>query len=448
MRTLISNPLIVNDGKSFRGSIVINNGKIVEILHENELPRAECDEVIEATGMYLIPGVIDDHVHFREPGLTHKATIESESRAAAAGGVTSYMEMPNTVPQTTTLKALKEKYAIAAKDSSINYSFFFGATNSNCDTFSKLNASKTCGIKLFMGSSTGNMLVDKKNELEKIFKEAERLNLPVAVHCEDSAIIAANTKAVKESQGEDPDVKYHPVIRSEEACYQSTASAVELAKKYGTRLHVMHISTAKELELLTAGKPEEKKITAEVTPAHLTFCDADYATLGTRIKCNPAIKSIDDREALRKAIAEGVIDLVGTDHAPHHPDDKKGGALKAASGMPSIQFSLLAMLKLVDEKVMTIEELVEKMCHAPAKIFDIDKRGYISKGYHADFVLLQPNQPQTINKENIISKCGWSPFEGATFNWKVAQTWVNGECVYKNGIINEEIRGKALKFNR
>lgn len=448
MRTLISNPLIVNDGKSFRGSIVINNGKIVEILHENELPRAECDEVIEATGMYLIPGVIDDHVHFREPGLTHKATIESESRAAAAGGVTSYMEMPNTVPQTTTLKALKEKYAIAAKDSSINYSFFFGATNSNCDTFSKLNASKTCGIKLFMGSSTGNMLVDKKNELEKIFKEAERLNLPVAVHCEDSAIIAANTKAVKESQGEDPDVKYHPVIRSEEACYQSTASAVELAKKYGTRLHVMHISTAKELELLTAGKPEEKKITAEVTPAHLTFCDADYATLGTRIKCNPAIKSIDDREALRKAIAEGVIDLIGTDHAPHHPDDKKGGALKAASGMPSIQFSLLAMLKLVDEKVMTIEELVEKMCHAPAKIFDIDKRGYISKGYHADFVLLQPNQPQTINKENIISKCGWSPFEGATFNWKVAQTWVNGECVYKNGIINEEIRGKALKFNR
>ena len=448
MRTLISNPVIVSDGKSFRGSIVINNGKIVEILHENELPRAECDEVIEATGMYLIPGVIDDHVHFREPGLTHKATIESESRAAAAGGVTSYMEMPNTVPQTTTLKALKEKYAIAAKDSAINYSFFFGATNSNCETFSKLNASKTCGIKLFMGSSTGNMLVDKKNELEKIFKEAERLNLPVAVHCEDSAIIAANTKAVKESQGEDPDVKFHPVIRSEEACYQSTASAVELAKKYGTRLHVMHISTAKELELLTAGKPEEKKITAEVTPAHLTFCDADYATLGTRIKCNPAIKSIDDREALRKAITEGVIDLIGTDHAPHHPDDKKGGALKAASGMPSIQFSLLAMLKLVDEKVMTIEELVEKMCHAPAKIFDIDKRGYISKGYHADFVLLQPNQPQTISKESIISKCGWSPFEGATFNWKVAQTWVNGECVYQNGIINEDIRGKALKFNR
>ncbi|MBO7230841.1 MAG: dihydroorotase [Bacteroidaceae bacterium] len=448
MRTLISNPTIVNDGKSFRGSIVINNGKIVEILEGNELPRIECDEIIEATGMYLIPGVIDDHVHFREPGLTHKATIATESRAAAAGGVTSYMEMPNTVPQTTTIKALKEKYAIAEKESVINYSFYFGATNSNCDTFAKLNTKKICGIKLFMGSSTGNMLVDKKNELEKIFKEAERLNMPVAVHCEDSAIIAANSKAVKEQEGDDPDVKFHPVIRSEEACYQSTASAVELARKYGTRLHVMHISTGKELELLTAGKPEDKRITAEVTPAHLTFCDADYSTRGTRIKCNPAIKSNDDREALRRAVAEGKIDLIGTDHAPHLLDDKRGGALKAASGMPSIQFSLLAMLKLVDEKVITIEELVEKMCHAPAKIFDIDRRGYINKGHFADFVLLRPDSPQTVDKKNIISLCAWSPFEGDTFNWKVEQTWVNGECVYKNGTINEDIRGKALKFNR
>ena len=448
MRTLISNPTIVNDGKSFRGSIVVNNGKIVEILEGDTLPRAECDEIIEASGMYLIPGVIDDHVHFREPGLTRKATIASESRAAAAGGVTSYMEMPNTVPQTTTLEALKEKYAIAAKDSAINYSFYFGATNSNVDDFAKLNPSKVCGIKLFMGSSTGNMLVDKQNELEKIFKEAKRIDMPIAVHCEDSSIIAANTKAIKEREGDDPDVKFHPIIRSEEACYRSTASAVELAKKYGTRLNVMHISTARELELLTAGKPEEKRITAEVTPAHLTFCDADYAALGTRIKCNPAIKSANDRDALRKAIAEGKIDIIGTDHAPHHPDDKIGGALKAASGMPSIQFSLLAMLRLVDEKVITIEELVEKMCHAPAKIFDIDKRGYIAKGYHADFILLQPNQPHTIKKDEIISLCGWSPFEGDTFNWRVEQTWVNGECVYRNGTINESVRGKALKFNR
>ena len=448
MRTLISNPIIVNEGKSFRGSVVINNGKIVEILEGDTLPRIECDEIIEASGMYLIPGVIDDHVHFREPGLTHKATIATESRAAAAGGVTSYMEMPNTVPQTTTLEALKEKYSIAAKESVINYSFYFGATNSNCGTFAKLNTKKVCGIKLFMGSSTGNMLVDRQNELEKIFKEAERIGMPVAVHCEDSAIIAANTKAIKENEGDDPDVKFHPVIRSEEACYRSTASAVELAKRYGTRLHIMHISTAKELELLTAGSTEEKKITAEVTPAHLTFCDADYDTRGTKIKCNPAIKSVEDREALRKALNEGKIDLIGTDHAPHHPDDKKGGALKAASGMPSIQFSLLAMLRLVDEKTISIEELVEKMCHAPARIFDLDKRGYIAKGYHADIVLLRHDQPHIITKDDIISKCKWSPFEGDTFNWKVEQTWVNGECVYKNGIINDDIRGKALKFNR
>lgn len=448
MRTLISNPIIVNEGKSFRGSIVVNNGKIVEILEGDTLPHAACDEIIEATGMYLIPGVIDDHVHFREPGLTKKATIATESRAAAAGGVTSYMEMPNTVPQTTTLAALNEKFAIAANDSVINYSFYFGATNSNSGTFAKLNTKKTCGIKLFMGSSTGNMLVDKQNELEKIFCEAEKLNMPVAVHCEESSVIAASTKAVKESEGEDPDVRFHPVIRSEEACYRSTAAAVGLAKRFNTRLHVMHISTARELELFTAGKTEEKRITTEVTPAHLTFCDSDYATLGTRIKCNPAIKSAADRDALRKAIGEGKIDLIGTDHAPHHPDDKKGGALKAASGMPSIQFSLLAMLKLVDEKVFSIETLVEKMCHAPARIFGIDRRGYIRKGYHADLVLLSPKSPHTITAADIISKCGWSPFEGAAFNWKVEQTWVNGECAYRNGTINEEVRGKALQFNR
>lgn len=448
MRTLISNPTIVSDGRCFRGSIVINNGKIVEILEGDTLPHAACENIIEATGMYLIPGVIDDHVHFREPGLTQKATIATESRAAAAGGVTSFMEMPNTSPQTTTLKALKEKFAIAAKDSVINYSFYFGATNTNCDTFARLNTKKTCGIKLFMGSSTGNMLVDKKNELEKIFREAEKINMPIAVHCEDSSIIAANTKAIKEREGNDPDVRFHPIIRSEEACFQSTASAVELAERFGTRLHIMHISTAKELQLLTKGNVKDKKITAEVTPAHLTFCDNDYTTLGTKIKCNPAIKSIDDRDALRRAISEGVIDLIGTDHAPHLPEDKRGGALKAASGMPSIQFSLIAMLDLVDKQAITIEELVEKMCHAPAKIFDIDRRGYIAKGYHADFVLLSPGKPHTIKKDDIISKCGWSPFEGYTFNWEIEQTWINGECVYKNGRINEEIHGKVLKFNR
>lgn len=443
MRILISNPTIVNNGEQFQGSIVVNNGKIVEILRDNELPRAECDEIIEATGLYLIPGVIDDHVHFREPGLTEKATIATESRAAAAGGVTSYMEMPNTKPQTTTIEALKEKYAIAAKDSLINYSFFFGATNGNVSDFARLSPQKTCGIKLFMGSSTGNMLVDRREELEKIFAEAKRLELPVAVHCEDGSIITANSKRIKEEAGEDPDVKYHPLIRSAEACYESTKCAVELAKKFGTQLNVMHISTARELELLG-----DSNITAEVTPAHLTFCDKDYARLGTKIKCNPAIKSEEEREALRQAVADGRIDLIGTDHAPHLPQDKVGGALKAASGMPSIQFSLLAMLRLVDEEIFSIGTLVEKMCHAPARIYSIDKRGFIEKGYHADFVLLNPDAPHTITADCIISKCGWSPFEGETFNWAVEQTWVNGECVYRNGRINEDIRGKALRFNR
>ena len=448
MRTLISNPTIVYGGEQFRGSIVVNNGRIAEILRGDELPRTECDEVIEATGLYLIPGVIDTHVHFREPGLTHKATIATESRAAAAGGVTSYMEMPNTVPQTTTIKALKEKNAIAAKESIINYSFFFGATNINCGDFAKLNPKRVCGIKLFMGSSTGNMLVDKKAELEKIFVEAERLGLPVAVHCEESNIIAENTKRIKEEAGEDPDVKFHPVIRSAEACYQSTKSAVELACKFGTKLHITHISTGKELELLGGMRANHKNITAEVTPAHLTFCDADYTRLGTRIKCNPAIKGSDERDALRKALADGTIDTVGTDHAPHLIEDKQGGALKATSGMPSIQFSLPAMLRFVDDGVIDMSTLVEKMCHAPARIFGVNKRGFIEKGFFADFVLLSPDSPHTIDKNCIVSKCGWSPFEGDTFKWRVEQTWVNGKLVFKSGEFNEEFRGKMLTFNR
>ena len=448
MKILISNPTIVSDNQKFVGSVVINNGKITEILQGDEVLQREYDMIVEASGLYLIPGVIDDHVHFREPGLTEKATIATESRAAAAGGVTSFMEMPNTVPQTTTPEALKEKFDIAKKDSVINYSFYFGATNTNLKYFAKLNKKRVCGIKLFMGSSTGNMLVDKQEELEKIFKEAIRINMPVAVHCEESSIIAQNAKLIKEKEGDDPDVKFHPVIRSTEACYKSTESAVELAKKYGTRLHVMHISTAQELELLRQPDVDRTKITAEVTPAHLTFCDEDYATLGTKIKCNPAIKSKKEREALQKAVADGTVEVIGTDHAPHRMEDKVGGALKATSGMPSIQFSLLSMLKLVDENIITIETLVERMCHAPARIFDINKRGHIAKGYYADFVLLNPNKPHTIEKECIMSKCGWSPFEGNSYNWSVEQTWVNGECVYKDGKINEEIRGKRLSFNR
>lgn len=445
MRIVIENATIVNEGEKFVGSLVINNGKIAEILHQGQHPRRGKQMIIDAKGLYLLPGIIDDHVHFREPGLTRKGTIYSESRAAAAGGVTSYMEMPNTVPQTTTLKALNDKFKIAAKDSAVNYSFYFGATDNNCNLFSRLNPHKVCGIKLFMGSSTGNMLVESEEKLANVFASA---TLPIAVHCEDGSIISRNAKEIIAREGAEPDVRFHPEIRSSEACYRSTKSAIEFAKRYKARLHIMHISTARELELLTAGSVEHKNITAEVTPAHLTFCDNDYERLGTRIKCNPAIKSETDRNALRRAISENRIDVIGTDHAPHHPDDKVGGALKAASGMPSIQFSLQAMLQLVNEGVLSIEQLVEKMCHTPAAIFGIYQRGYLRKGYNADFVLVDPNGKKTITKDDIISICGWSPFEGTTFDWSVRQTWVNGECVYNDGKFNDEIRGKALRFVR
>lgn len=445
MKVLIKNPIIVNDGEVFRGSVIINRGKITHILRNEKKTRGQYDQIIEADGLYLIPGVIDNHVHFREPGLTEKATIHSESRAAAAGGVTSFMDMPNTKPQTTTVEALKEKFAIAAEESLINYSFYFGATNDNCRRLSKLNPRRVCGIKLFMGASTGNMLVDDEKKLENIFST---VNIPLAVHCEDGDTIARNIKKVVAEAGENPDVTYHPVIRNSNACYNSTKRAVELAHKYGTRLHIMHISTKKELALLSHATIGYKKITSEVTPAHLTFCSDDYKHLGTRIKCNPAIKSQEDRDALRKALSKGLIDLVGTDHAPHLLKDKEGGALTAASGMPSIQFSLLAMLELVDSGTLSIETMVEKMCHAPARIFEINKRGYIKRGYFADFVLLRPNAPHTIEQKDIISKCGWSPFEGRTFNWAVAQTWVNGECAYNEGTINERVKGKMLTFNR
>ena len=445
MRIVIENATIVNEGEQFIGSIVVNGDKIAEVVRQEQRPRRGDLKIIDARGLYLLPGIIDDHVHFREPGLTHKGTIYSESRAAAAGGVTSYMEMPNTVPQTTTLKALSDKFKIAAKDSAVNYSFYFGATDSNSNLFTRLNPRKVCGIKLFMGSSTGNMLVESQEELDNIFSSAP---LPIAVHYEDGNIISRNAKSVISQEGPDPAVRFHPVIRSSEACYSSTKSAIEFAKKHNAKLHIMHISTAHELDLLTADIADNKNITAEVTPAHLTFCDKDYETLGTRIKCNPAIKSVVDRNALRRAICENRIDVIGTDHAPHHINDKIGGALKAASGMPSIQFSLQAMLQLVNSGVLSIEQLVDKMCHNPAKIFGIYNRGFIRKGYIADFVLVDPNGKKTITKEDILSNCGWSPFEGTTFDWSVHQTWVNGQCVYKDGTFDDNIRGKALRFVR
>ncbi|MBR2301963.1 MAG: dihydroorotase [Bacteroidaceae bacterium] len=443
MRILISNPTIVNEGRQFVGSVVIDNNIIEAILDKGVKPEGEFDHIVDATGMFLIPGVIDDHVHFREPGLTEKATIASESRAAAAGGVTSFMEMPNTKPQTTTIEALQQKYEIAANDSVVNYSFWFGATTNNSHLFRLLDKEQVCGIKLFMGASTGNMLVDGNSALEEIFKSA---TLPIAVHCEDSAIITENARRIQQEVGEEPDVTYHPQIRSRVACYESTKKAIEFAKRYDATLQIMHISTKEEVELLETG--ENKKITAEATPAHLLFCDKEYSTLGTKIKCNPAIKSEEDREALRVAVKEGKIDLLGTDHAPHRIEDKQGGALKAASGIPTIQFSLRAMLGLCDKGIFDIETIVEKMCHAPARIFNIDRRGYIREGYYADIVLLKQGNTLPVAKEEILSKCSWSPFEGECFNWSIAQTWVNGQCVYADGKITDDVRGRAIRFNR
>ena len=446
MRTIIRNAILVNEGECRQGHLVMENGRIVEILGENEAPTNPCDTEIDATGMYLLPGVIDDHVHFRDPGLNHKADMVSESRAAAAGGVTSYMDMPNTSPQTTTLESLEEKFADAALKSRVNYSFFFGATNDNAHLLPHLNKSHVCGVKLFMGSSTGNMLVDKQDALKKLFSEAGML---IMTHCEDQQIIQQNTDAVKAEHGDNPDVHFHPIIRSTEACYRSTAQAVELARETGARLHVAHVTTAKELELFApAPLTEEKRITAEACVAHLHFTDKDYDTLGTRIKCNPAIKTEDDRQALRNGLTDGRIDVIGTDHAPHLLNEKQGGCMKAVSGMPMLQFSLVTMLEMVDEGILDMVTLVEKMCHAPARLFQIKERGYLRPGYWADVVLVRPNASWEVTPDTILSKCGWSPMEGHTYNWKVEQTFVNGQCVYANGEIMDEVRGQSLEFDR
>ena len=444
-RTYIHNARIVNEGQTFDGAIVIENEVIAEVLKAGETPTAPCDETIDAQGMYLIPGVIDDHVHFRDPGLTHKADMTSESKAAAAGGVTSYMDMPNTNPQTTTLEALEDKFKDAANKSIVNYSFYFGATNNNADDLAKLDKTQVCGVKLFMGSSTGNMLVDQMETLKNIFANAGML---IATHCEDQHIISANTAIYKEKYGDDPDVKYHPAIRNEEACYESSALAVKLAKETGARLHIMHISTAKELTLLENKPIEEKNITAEACVSHLFFCDKDYERFGARIKCNPAIKSEADRDSLRQALTENLIDVIGTDHAPHLLSEKQGGALKAVSGMPTLQFSLNSVMELVHEGVLSMEQLVQKMCHAPATLYQIEKRGFIRPGYQADIVLLNPKKEWTVTNKCILSKCGWSPMEGQTFHSKVEKTFVNGHLVYADNQVDENHRGQALRFCR
>lgn len=443
MRILIENAIIVNEGRKTKGAVVIENDCIKDILQEGETPRGNFDETVDATGCFVLPGVIDDHVHFREPGLTSKADINSESKAAAYGGVTSYFDMPNTVPQTTTLEALDDKFKIAAANSHVNYSFFFGATNTNADLFSSLDIHRIPGIKLFMGSSTGNMLVDRGEALDKIFATAPVI---IMTHCEDTDIINENMRKAKAAYGDDPDVTHHPEIRSEEACYRSTEQAVQLARKHGARLHVAHLTTAKELELFEPWTDSMPKITAEAVIAHLIFTDKDYASLGTKIKCNPAVKSVNDRDALRKALTDGRIAVVGTDHAPHKFSDKTGGCARAASGMPMIQFSLVAMLELVDEGVLTIERVVELMCHRPAELFDVNRRGFIRKGYKADLVIVRPDTPWTVTEDIIQSKCGWSPLTGHTFNWKVEHTFCNGYHVLNKGNFNESYRGEEVSF--
>lgn len=443
MRTLIKNGTIVNEGRSFLGDLVVN-GEQIEEIYEGKAPRGIYDQVIDASGCFVLPGVIDDHVHFREPGLTRKADIESESRAAAFGGVTSYFEMPNTNPQTTTLEALEGKFALGAQKSHVNYSFFFGATNDNVDLFDRLDVHRIPGIKLFMGSSTGNMLVDKYESLQQIFVKAKKLGLPVMTHCEDTDIINRNMAAYQKKYGEDPDVKFHPEIRSVEACYESSSLAVKLAKESGAHLHIAHVTTARELEFF--GK--DKNIIGEAVIAHLYFSDEDYADKKAFIKCNPAIKTVNDRKALREALADGRISVVGTDHAPHEWKDKQGGCAKAASGMPMVQFSLVSMLELVDKGVLSIERMVEVMSHCPAKLFHVDKRGFLRPGYQADIVIVRPHTAWTVQKEIIQSKCGWSPMEGHEYQWQVEQTICNGHLIYNKGEFDEAYRGEELTFRK
>lgn len=446
-RILIHNALIVNEGETTQGSIVISDqGYITEVLTHGKPLSAPCDETIDATGCYLLPGVIDDHVHFRDPGLTHKADISSESQAAAAGGVTSIMDMPNTNPQTVTIDALNAKLELLNEKCIVNHSCYFGATNNNYTEFSKIDKHRVCGIKLFMGSSTGNMLVDRMESLRTILGSTDMI---IAVHCEDPATIRRNTEKYKTmyADAEDIPVNKHPNIRSSAACYASSSLAVQLARETGARLHVLHLSTARELKLLKAGPVCDKKITGEACIAHLIFSQADYRTLDTLIKCNPAVKSKADRDALRAAVNADIIDVIATDHAPHLITEKKGGALKAMSGMPMIQFSLISMLQLVNEGVFTIEKVVQKMCHAPAQLYHIQGRGFIREGYKADVVLVRPNSPWTLEKHLIQSKCGWSPLEGRSFDWKVERTIVNGHTVYSDGLVDDNYRGEELRFD-
>jgi len=442
---LIKNARIVNEGTIFEGDVLIEDQIIKEISSSISVKNSNVT-LIDAENNYLIPGVIDDQVHFREPGLTHKATIETESRAAIAGGITSFIEMPNTNPQATTIDKLEAKFQIAQKTSSANYSFMFGGTNDNLDEILKVDPLKVAGLKLFLGSSTGNMLVDNPEVLEKIFKSTDLL---ISVHCEDEDTIKQNTARYMETYGDDIPVKFHPEIRSAEACYISSSKAIALAKKTGARLHVFHLSTAKETALFSNKKAlKDKKITAEVCIHHLWFSDEDYDKKGTLIKWNPAVKTAKDRAALWKALLNDKIDVIATDHAPHTLEEKSNNYIKAPSGGPLVQHGLVAMMEAHHNGKISIEKMVEKMCHNPAILFQIEKRGYIREGYFADLVLINPNNPWTVNKDNILYKCGWSPFESSTFKSRVTHTILNGTIVYENGNFTNQKAAMRLTFNR
>lgn len=444
--TLIQNVSMVNEGQIRQVDVLIEDAFIVGVKDANSiLPKDGC-EVINGSNLHLLPGLIDDQVHFREPGLTHKGDLTTESRAAVAGGITSYMEMPNTSPPATSVALLEEKYKRASEVSMANYSFFMGTTNTNLDELLRVDPTRVCGVKIFMGSSTGDMLVDNPVALENIFAQVKTL---IAVHCEDDPMIKRNLEKYKETYGDDIPVKYHPDIRNADACYSSSSFAVGLAKKHGTRLHILHISTAKELSLFDNTIPmKDKKITSEACVHHLWFSDADYETRGNFIKWNPAIKSAADREAIRAAVNDSRIDVIATDHAPHTIEEKGQVYTKAPSGGPLVQHALVALLELHHQGIFTLETIVQKTAHNVADMFAIDRRGYIREGYYADLVLVNLNDPWVVRKENILAKCQWSPFENLEFRSKVVQTYVNGHCVYDRGTVAEKPVGQRMIFNR
>ena len=452
MTTLIHGGIIVNEGMRRQADIIVEDDRIKEIIPEgiSACSTDSFDVVLDASGCYVLPGVIDSHVHFRDPGLTHKGDMHTESLAALAGGVTTVFDMPNTKPQTTTVEALHEKQSIAEQKMHVNYAFFPGVTNDNLEELQRIDTTTIPGFKLFMGSSTGNMLVDREQALEAIFRFAGEKGITLMAHCEDTETINRHMAYYKQLTGsDDPDVRLHPLIRNEEACMKSSELGVRLAQKYDTHFHIAHVSTACELEMIKGISDAQRHITCEATVAHLLFSTVDYDTLGTRIKCNPAVKGFLDREALRRALVDDTVSTIGTDHAPHTLEEKSGGCAKAMSGMPMIQFSLISMLSLVDEGVLSMERLVQLMSHNPAKLFGVSQRGFLRQGYKADMAIVkQCDEPWTLTKDCILSRCGWSPLEGRQMQWRVKSTMLNGRVAFADGKVNENTHGEPVRFEK